>query len=226
VQNGGTLGGTGYIGTSGTTNGAITVSSGGTIAAGASSSATGRLTSYSTTGVALGAGSAYTWKINADTSTGSAGGTTGWDEIATQSIALGSSGTHLASGSGNQFTVNITGTPASGFGYGTQSFPIATAVSGIMLNGAAVASGTDLSTADASDFVLSTTGFTAPGSAGGLTTSWQLEVVADLSLGSSGQDLDLVYSATPEPGTAMLILGGIVPMLTARRRRVQRTATV
>jgi hypothetical protein len=177
------------------------------------------LTSYSTTGVALSAGSAYTCKNNADTSTGTAGGATGWDEIAAQSIALGSSGTHLASGAGNQFTVNISGAPASGFGYGTQSFPIATAVSGIMLNGTAVISGTDLSTADPSDFVLSTTGFTAPGSAGGLTTSWQLEVVADLSLGSSGQDLDLVYNATPEPGTTLLALAGAMPILATRRRR-------
>jgi len=219
VQSGGTLGGSGSIGTSGSSNGAITVNSGGTIAAGASTGATGRLTSYSTSGVALGAGSGYTWKINADTThSGTAGGATGWDEIATRSIALGSSGTPLSSGS--QFTVNITGSPSAGFGAGTQSFPIATAVNGISLNGTAVTSGTNLSTADSSDFVLSTSGFTAPSSASGLTSSWQLEVVTDSGLGgSSGQDLDLVYSATPEPGTALLVLAGGLPMLLSRRRR-------
>jgi hypothetical protein len=175
------------------------------------------LTSYSTTGVALSAGSAYTWKINADTSVGTAGGATGWDEIAAQSIALGSTGTPLSSSS--TFTVNITGTPASGFGYGTQSFPIATAVNGITLNGTAVSNNTNLSTADSSDFVLSTSGFTGPSSASGLTTSWQLEVVADVA---SGQDLDLVYNATPEPGSALLLLAGAMPMLAARRRRLRR----
>jgi autotransporter-associated beta strand protein len=209
VNAGGTLGGSGFIGTASpsSANAAITVNSGGTIAAGASSSATGLLTSYSTAGVSLGAGSAYTWKINADTSAGgAAGGTTGWDQIATQSIALGSSGTPLNSNS--PFTVNITGAPTFGLGYGTESFPIATAVNGISLNGAAVSSGTNLSTADSSDFVLNTSGFTPPSSASGLTTSWQLEVVGDSGLGGSGQDLDLVYSATPEPGTLMLALGG------------------
>ena len=219
MQSGGTLGGNGYIGTSGLSDGAITVNSGGTIAAGASGNATtgtGKLTAYSTTGVALGAGSGYTWKINADTSTGTAGGATGWDEIAMQSLSLGSSGTPLSSGS--PFTVTITGSPSGGFGYGTQLFPIATAANGIALNGTAVTSGTNLSTADASDFVLTTSGFTAPSSASGLATSWQLEVVADSS-GGSAQDLDLVYSATPEPGTTLLVLAGALPMLSARRRR-------
>jgi hypothetical protein len=219
VQSGATLGGSGYIGTSGTSNGAITVNSGGFIAAGPTSTSatgTGLLTSYSTAGVALAAGSGYTWKINADTSTGTAGGATGWDEIATQSIALGSSGTPLNSGS--RFTVNITGSPSAGFGYGTQNFPIATAVNGISLNGNPVGNNTNLSTADPSDFVLSTSGFTAPGSASGLTTSWQLEVVADAS-GGSAQDLDLVYNATPEPGTAILALAGGLPILMRRRRR-------
>jgi len=223
VQSGATLGGSGYVGTSGSSNGAITVNSGGTIAAGASTSATGLLTSYSSSGVALGAGSAYTWKINADTNhSGTAGGATGWDEIATQSITLGSSGTPLNSGS--SFTVNITGMPSAGFGAGTQSFPIATAVNGISLNGNPVGNNTNLSTADPSDFVLSTSGFTAPSSASGLTTSWQLEVVGDSGLGASGQDLDLIYSATPEPGTAMLVLAGALPLLTARRRRRKAVA--
>jgi hypothetical protein len=224
VNSGGTLGGSGYIGTSGTANGAITVKSGGTIAAGATSSntaGTGLLTSYSSSGVALGAGSAYTWKINADTThSGTAGGATGWDEIAAQSIALGSSGTPLTGTTGSQFTVYINGTPGSGFGAGQQLFPIATAVSGISLNGTAVASGTNLSTSpNSSDFVLSTTGFTAPSSANGLTSFWQLEVVADTAVGTNGQSLDLIYNATPEPGTGMPVLCGGLPLLARRRRR-------
>ena len=72
--------------------------------------------------------------------------------------------------------------------------------------------------------MLSTAGFTAPSSAAGLTTSWQLEVVADTSLGMNGQDLDLVYSTTPEPGTTILLLGGALPMLTRRRRQRQQRA--
>ena len=39
------------------------------------------------------------------------------------------------------------------------------------------------------------------------------------ALGGGAYSLDVVYNATPEPGTMMLVLAGAVPMLTARRRR-------
>jgi fibronectin-binding autotransporter adhesin len=212
VYTGATLGG------SGTIAGAITVNSGGTIAAGPNATTTGKLISSSSTAVALAGGSAYNWKVNADTSGGTAGMSNGWDLVATQLLALGSSGTNLSSIA--PFTVNIQGSPTSGFGAGSQTFQIATAVSGISVNGTAISTtggNVNLSTAYSGDFVLNTSGFNAPTTVGGSPT-WQLEVEAD-TLGGGGQDLDLVYSATPEPGTAMLVLAGALPMLTSRRRR-------
>jgi autotransporter-associated beta strand protein len=222
VNSGAALGGNGTIGSSNTSNGAITINNGGTIEAGPSYNAngtgTGLLTSDSTSGVSISGNSTYIWKVNADTTHGSAGSSTGWDEIATQGISLGG-GTVLSST--NPFTVAITGAPSTGFGAGIQNFVIATAPTGnISVNGVAVASSgtTNLSATYSGDFVLSTSGFTAPSP--GLTTSWQLEV---LSPGSGVQDLDLVYNATPEPGTGMLIFGGAAAVLAGRRRRRGKT---
>ena len=64
-------------------------------------------------------------------------------------------------------------------------------------------------------FSLDTTGFVSanPGTAGG---GFYLE---DIGTTGGAGTLDVVYNATPEPGTTLLVLAGAVPMLTARRRR-------
>jgi fibronectin-binding autotransporter adhesin len=46
------------------------------------------------------------------------------------------------------------------------------------------------------------------------TPTLELEAV-----NGGGFSLDVVYSATPEPGTMLLVLAGVTPMLSARRRR-------
>ncbi len=219
--NGGILGGSGFIGTSGSSNGAITVNNGGLIAAGASSSstATGTLTSLSTSGVTLNAGSGYNWKIQ--NASGTAGGT-GWDQVATQGIAFGT-GTALTSAS--PFTVYIQGNPTN-LAPGSTVFVIATdPVGNIPINGTTYSTasapvaltGAATPVALSNLFVLNTSGFSDTNSprVGG-SSSFTLELVTD---NSGGQDLALAYNAAPEPGTAMLMLGGALPMLMGRRRR-------
>ncbi len=69
---------------------------------------------------------------------------------------------------------------------------------------------------------------------GASSSGFVLNVPSDLFSGSEANaplleledssglySLDIVYNAAPEPGTAMLLLGGAVPMLTSRRRRRQ-----
>jgi fibronectin-binding autotransporter adhesin len=69
--------------------------------------------------------------------------------------------------------------------------------------------------ADAGLFTLDTSNFATAN--GGLSTSnFYLEAIG--GTGTTGT-LDLVYAATPEPGTMMLVLSGAVPMLMGRRRR-------
>jgi fibronectin-binding autotransporter adhesin len=224
VSSSATLGGSGTIGSIGTTNGTITIS--GTITAGSDGATSGKLTSLSTAGVTLDGGSGYTWKVN--NGTGTAGMTSGWDEIATQGV------TFASLGSSSEFTVYVTGTPTN-LQSGTKDYIIATAPSfslassnsgngTIPVNTILVGSGA--SSTYSSEFALDTTGFFASASpAVGSSSSFQLEVVSDAT---SGDDLDVVYtaySATPEPGTAMLLLtGGVAPILMRRRRRRQHVS--
>ena len=42
--------------------------------------------------------------------------------------------------------------------------------------------------------------------------------------GNGDLEVDYAYNAVPEPGTAMLVLAGGLPMLMARRRRKNRNA--
>ena len=66
-------------------------------------------------------------------------------------------------------------------------------------------------------FALDTSAFTMNGVANpssGFTLEFQ-QIAGD----GGRYDLVLDYAAAPEPGTALLILGGVVPMLMGRRRR-------
>lgn len=213
VSSGATLGGNGTIGVASTGNGTITVS-GGNITAGSNSTTSGTLTSLSTNGVTISGGSGYIWKLN--NGNGSAGTSSGWDEIATRGLTFSSLS------AGGNFTVYITGTP-TGLQPGTTTYVIATDPSGpIAVNSigaqgnGTILAGAGVASADSGLFALNTNGFSASASpVVGSSSSFQLELIGD----GSGQDLALVYSATPEPGTALLVLGGTVPILLARRRR-------
>ena len=68
-------------------------------------------------------------------------------------------------------------------------------------------------------FALNTSNFNVGGS-DVPASAFTLEFVPDAG---SGDFLQLTYTATPEPCTGMLVLGGVMPMLAGRRRRTRPT---
>jgi fibronectin-binding autotransporter adhesin len=215
---GGTLGGNGTIGTSRTADGAITVSAGARIAAGASTSAIGTLKSLSTSGITLNGGSGYTWKINnpgipAGSTTGGSGtpGNT-WDDIAMAALTVSSAG-----GANASITIAPTGTISTQAAQ--YSWIIAQSTASPVLPGSP-AFGTNLLSYVPSGggttplFALDTSGLTVNTVTHPLT-GFGLEFE---NIGGTN-DLVLDYNAAPEPGTALLVLGGAVPTLVGRRRR-------
>ena len=69
-------------------------------------------------------------------------------------------------------------------------------------------------------FVLDTTGFASGFTISGsipsnISAAFSLELVSS----GGGENLVLDYGATPEPGTPLLVLSGVVPLLWNRRRR-------
>jgi len=230
INSGGTLGGNGSVGNA--TN-ALTVNAGGTIAAGSSSTTTGTLTTGNET---WNAGGAYSWKAasllgpssttNAARGTG-ASGTTGqtnsWDDVAMSALSVSSLG-----GSNSSFTINISDTSTlSPPTYNTYSWIIAQSTaavtpptgynvfvnSGTANSNLLVAGGSGGSAA----FALNTSGFAESGS--GATTALSAFTLELVSNGSGGDNLVLDYTSAPEPGTAMLVLSGALPILLRRRRR-------
>ncbi len=207
------------LGGIGTVNGKTIVASGSTISAGTSttlgtgaSNTTGTLT---TGNEKFAAGGTYAVKTN--DVTGTSGNATGWDDISMATLdssALGSSTTfavtftssaspaaHFANASNYTWVIaNIT----------TGSFPVNTPLA--VTN----SSGNSIGTTASSLFTLDTSAFVASNPVSGSGSSFYLE-----ALGTQGgsETLEIGYNATPEPGTAMLILAGAIPMLTARRRR-------
>jgi fibronectin-binding autotransporter adhesin len=125
----------------------------------------------------------------------------------------------------NPFTVSATATAASLNSTTAQDWVIAggiTTVNGLASEGYAVPT-------PGSPTVLATAGASAGSSAFVLNMPSSLfssnsftfgTPTLDLeALGGGGYSLDVVYNATPEPGTALLVLAGGLPMLTSRRRR-------
>jgi len=79
--------------------------------------------------------------------------------------------------------------------------------------------GQTVPSADSNLFSLDTSGFaSANGITGAQTGAFYLEDVGT-TLGAGS--LDVVYNATPEPGTPILVLSAAIPMLMARRRRAR-----
>jgi len=247
VAAGATLGGNGAVsGTVTLTTGTVkavggtsgtTVANGGLITAGSSATTAGTLSTGNQT---WGAGTALAAKIVSITGSGNTVPVAGTDNdtisagaitasALTQSLPFdvqllsgGSAATNFQAAGPNNYTFQLasftsfTGpsTPnAFVFNHTTsgQVTPLATSGSG---GGAGTVS---VPSADSGLFVLDTSSFNTanPGSSSG---EFELELVAN---GTSGAGyLDAVYySSAPEPGTATLILGGILPMLIGRRRR-------
>jgi len=207
VNSGGTLGGSGTIGNG--TN-AITVASGGILTAGANATTIGTLTTGAQTWNGGGKLLAQLASSNSSdlvniTSAGSAGltlasstGTTPF--TVTESGTAGSlSPTTPETWTLATFTGSTTGTPS---GY-TGALPAATPGATVPVD---------------SQFMLDTSTLATL-----FKGSETAAPVLNLEYVSSTEDaLQLSYNGTPEPGTAMLVLGGALPMLTARRRRRNR----
>jgi fibronectin-binding autotransporter adhesin len=232
VTGNGTLGGTGKILGAVTVNGAITAGSS------ATTGAPGTLTingSGKTTTFA--AGGSYSVKINSSNASGATNAGTNWDEIVLSTLAVTATSANPFTVTPVSLTSGNTAGAANGFSSTTSDiWQIATATtfSGITQAAGGIGSTTVLATdggvnapavtsGDSGIFALNTTAFAAANGTSSSTGNYELEMLEP----SSGVfDVDLVYNAAPEPGTALLILGGALPMLTARRRRAKITPAV
>ena len=214
--NGGKLAGNGAVGNG--TN-ALTIA-GGVIGAGATATATGTLTTGSETWSNT-AGGGMAIKINdtgaaasgGGTGSGTAGSTTGWDEIIMSALSSAVSTTHT-------FAVTLTAGNIDDFSNSSNyvwqiaqinsgSTPISPGVLATTNSlGMNVSTSGELFTLDTSNFVNSNP-------VAGTGSNFYLQAIAD----AGGEELVIGYNATPEPGTAMLVLGGVAPMLMGRRRR-------
>jgi fibronectin-binding autotransporter adhesin len=215
------------LGGAGTVSGNVTVAGGAIISAGTSSAlGTGSTTAVgtlSTTGSQTwGSDGEYSTKITG--ATGSAG--TNWDEVLMSTLSVTATGTT----STTNFYIAPVAT-LTGLTYGAQyTWVIGNISSGgatgssVTLPSGNLTTATNLLGTNASaPFALDTSGFTAATSSGSLPISqsnFSLQLVT--GTGITGENLDLTYTATPEPGTAMLVLVGGLPTLMARRRRHAR----
>ncbi len=206
-------------------SGALAIKSGGTLALGADASTVGALTTAA--GTFFGGGT-YTPKI-IGAGTGAAGmpapqagGTsTTFDEITMSALTVDSST------STTPFAIILTAPatpPTTTFdptkNYDWQIASITGAVSGAPIGSyLAVASNTGANLpVSGEQFTLDTSSFVAANTPPGIPASGNFFLELE-SLGGGGESLDIGYNATPEPGTALLLLAGALPMLTSRRRR-------
>ncbi len=212
IADGLTLGSNSQLTGSGNITGGVTIGSGATIAPGADAAHVGVLNADTQS---WSAGGNFIWKTTAATGTPGSD----WDLLTMSALTVGA--THV-----NPFTVNVTsagnntaGGPAAGFNPAQPTtWTIAQIGSAAIVNGNATptgngtitpltGTGSDVFALDTSNFVLANPGTFPDG--------FQLELVGT----GSGDDLDLVYDATPEPTGGLLALCGAIPVLLPRRRR-------
>jgi len=230
-----TLSSSQVLGGIGTVTGVTTVASGSKISAGSStalgtgsSNTTGTLT---TGNEAWNGGATYTWKLTSPGNNGQTAGSGGsgtpglsttWDDLSMGTLNLGSAG-----GSNSPITLQLyTPTVINNNAGGEYSWIIAQTNSSTAptLPGSGYAIGASnnllteaVSTGASRLFVLDTSNFSMNGAVSPTSSGFSLELAPD----GTGGDYDLVldYNAAPEPGTAILVLAGGLPMLSARRRR-------
>jgi fibronectin-binding autotransporter adhesin len=211
------------LGGSGTVVGNLTVATGSKISAGTSIAlGTGNANSnakLTTAGETWNTGGTYSWKI---TNAGGAGapksvlntGTTpgvDWDDLQMTSLSVVGSGTFTIAPVGAVTNVNF-GAPGVGGSYDWVIAQTSSAPTGPSGN---ITTGSNLLTASPALFTLNTSGFTVDG----VAPTASLFSLQFINVGGTNNDLVLSYNTTPEPGTAILLLAGFVPMLTSRRRR-------
>jgi fibronectin-binding autotransporter adhesin len=219
AHTGGQVLGGGSTSAAGTVTGNITAAGGAVVSAGSSTAlGTGAATAVgtlSTGGQTWGSNGEFSEKINA--ATGTAG--TDWDQINMTSLSVTATGADL----NHDFYIAPVAT-LTGLTYGSQyTWVIGNVSSGGATGsgGAALATGSNLlGTSVSTPFALDTSGFTAATAAGALPTAqgnFTLELIT--GAGITGENIQLQYTATPEPGTTLLVLGGVMPLLGGRRRR-------
>jgi hypothetical protein len=231
---GGKLSGNGTVSGTVFLAGSAIAKQGGLIGAGGTAAANGILTTGNQT---WNGGAAYQWKIS---SVGTvSGGINGTPGTTNDLLVIGNSGTPLTITTTNNttalapFTFAPKGT-LTGVGPGIYNWEIAQIGSGtsttLNVNGVNITqnSGTNLlpltwtspppNNVSFNDFALDTSGLHVNGgtpSAGSFSLFFE-------TIGSNN-DLVLQFNTTPEPGTAVLVLGAIAPMLLGRRRRNRGT---
>jgi autotransporter-associated beta strand protein len=223
VNSGGTLSGNGSTGT-----GAVTINAGGTLAAGLNAITAGILH----TDLTVNGNATITSRVFGVTGSPNPTPGTDFDQI------VDSAGTTtLGASTSSPINVRLTlpnGNATAGFSSTSNySFPVLTFNAVNFPNdGAAGTPGTGITVLAtdngsgaptvnptyASLFTLDTSAFANSSLGTASNGSFALEL--NIAAGGSGDlEVDYAYSAAPEPGTAMLVLAGGLPMLMARRRR-------
>lgn len=162
-------------------------------------------------------GGTYLWKIN--DLAGAPGAPDGWDELNMPTLTVASvTSTSKFTIKLRSFSGNIQGTPA-GLGNDGLDVPhvwtIAHSDTAASINSQVQTAPTLL---DPALFALDTSEFTVDG-VSIPSADFQLQLVNGTTV---GQDLQLIYTPTPEPATALLVGIGGLPLLAGRRRSVKR----
>jgi hypothetical protein len=130
---------------------------------------------------------------------------------------------NVTASNSSPFTIILSDLSAAGGTVGTapaglaagDSWILATTSTTAQINGSPVTPGAPLTSGLSSDvFALNTSSF-ASASGQVPPSAFSLDFVTS----GSGDNLVLTYNATPEPGTALLVLAGAAPLLAGRRRR-------
>ncbi len=230
------------IGGTGTVTGAMAIANGATLSAG-TNKGTGLVNSNASTvpatgsadtigtlttgNLTLGSGGNYAVKVSDAVSSGNTGTAgTNYDTVVAGAITVPTSPTspfnvqmlsygNITAPVANTASVNFDPTVSNTWqiaSYTSTNIPDAPTSGNttILTSGG----GQSADTNDAGLFSLDTSNFATANSVS--TSSFYLEAIG--GTGSTGT-LDVVYSAAPEPGTALLVLAGAFPWLAARRRR-------
>jgi fibronectin-binding autotransporter adhesin len=217
------------LGGNGTVKGSVEVASGSTISAGTSTAlktgSTNTIGTLTTTaGQTWDGNGTYVWKITSPGSQAVAGsGTSGTPGATQDALVLNALTVNSSVTTSTPFTISLTTAAATNGGIsgtnGEYSWIVAQTGSSSLPTG--ISDNKNLlpggNSTQAGDFVLNTANFSMNGVAAPASSLFSLEFAP---VGADGNyDLVLDYAAAPEPGTALLVMGGVVPMLMGRRRR-------
>ena len=233
---GGMLGGNGVVSGTVTLTGNATAKLGGIIGAGADNTSAG-IGTLTTGNETWNGGAAYQWKINAAGTANTPGnvttlsGTAGTSYDLLQISPSFNSATSLLTITGNTtgvaaFTIapsgNLTGNISLG-STNTYNWELAQIGSGnatkISINGIPFgnSTSTNLLTATSGAFALDTSALNVGSSNGSLLNANNFSLYFETISGNN--DLVLSYNAAPEPGTGLLVVVGVLPLIAKRRRR-------